>query len=214
MLHIGISGGIAAGKSTLAQKLSLIAENEGYHAVIVPFAIGIRDIIDLEPLPSNIRVMRLNLLFSQWGYDPTKSHLAAIAIDQAMIEYPSTPGIKNRRLLQIIGTDIGRNMLDSNIWVYRVQTLLKERHKFVDFGFSDDLRFDNEAMAADVHVRILSNVCYQERVNKLPASYTYKDHISEQALTLPPLLTIPACFSDNDVQKLFTVLNEIRMLRY
>lgn len=209
MLHVGISGPIASGKTTLAQKLLEMAQNEGYAATIASFATGIREIIAMEQM--NGRVTMLALLLSKWGCDSTEAHMTALAIDQAMTTYPSTPGVKNRRLLQTIGTEIGRNMLSPNIWIYRTQQVIKEQ-PFVDFAFSDDLRFDNEVMAVDVHIAILPNECYEQRKEKYGMNYIYTNHASEQSLTLPPLLTIPACFTD--VQGLFYTLNRIRELRY
>lgn len=186
-----------------------------FDAKIVSFATGIREIVAMEQMTT--RVPFIASMFHKWGVDAAKAHWAALMVDQYMIEYPSTPGVKNRRLLQLIGTEVGRDFVDSDIWIRRAKMLFKET-PFVDFGFSDDLRFDNEALAVDVHVAIKlvtgdHVTAYHNRRSQLDPTYTFSDHASEHSLTLPPLLTIPFNFTDTDIHNLFLQLNEIRRLR-
>lgn len=217
MLHVGISGPIAAGKSTLAQRLQQKARDVGYAAEIVPFASGIREIIATEGNPA--RVIMIATMIANWGWDYTQAHLAAIRIDECMIQYPSTPGVKNRRLLQLIGTEVGREFISSDFWIYRAQQIIRSHNGgIIDFAFSDDVRFDNEAMAVDVHIGITLTPsrfeCYHQRLAAFGADYTFNQHASERSLTLPPLFTLPVCFTDNEVNTLFTQLDTIRRLRY
>lgn len=209
---MGISGPIAAGKSTLAKQLQHAAMEHGYAAIIIPFATGVKELAALESVPNRINVIT-NKLFD-WGYDYNLSRRAATLIDYFMSRYPSQPGVKNRRLLQSIGTEVGREVLGEDTWIKRTQQLM--RADMFDFVFSDDLRFDNEALAVDVHVAIdtTNNPAYLERLQQLGAEYTYSNHVSETSLTLPPLFIIPAMFTPDQVYALFDKLDHIRYLRY
>jgi len=54
-------------------------------------------------------------------------------------------GIKNengRKILQLLGTDIGRNLISPNIWINKWLNAVAESHSRVIIV--DDLRFDNE----------------------------------------------------------------------
>lgn len=214
MIHIGISGPIGVGKSTLANKIKSKASHYGYLAAVISFATGIRELVALEAYNHRRAVMAIKLF--EWGYDMDKAQLAANLIDQYMIQYPSVVGQKNRRLLQSIGTEVGRDFLGADTWIYRVQQLA--RNEVLDFLISDDLRFDNEALAVDVHVGITipedRRHIYEERVSKYGAGYTYSNHASEQSLTIQPLLTIPIGYNDEELQNLFMELDHIRRLRY
>ena len=54
-----------------------------------------------------------------------------------------------RRILQILGTDIGRNLIDKDIWVKKwVEQVEKDNSVFeADFIIADDMRFQNEVDA-------------------------------------------------------------------
>jgi hypothetical protein len=213
MLHVGISGPIASGKSTLATMLQQRAIDNNFTAKIIPFSEEVKVIASTED--NAARVIIIASLFTQWGYDSTKAHMAALGIDNFMRAFPSTPGVKNRRLLQFIGTEIGRDFLHKDIWIYRVQHAAKT-FPVLDFLFSDDLRFDNEAFAVDVHVAITVEQryqCYSVQRGKYSNEYLFNQHMSEQSLTLPALLTLPVCFTTMDVNSLFFLLDEVRRLR-
>src|SRR5690349_13934917 len=111
MIHIGISGKIATGKSTLAKSLKQLAMESGYACEIIPFATGIREVAALEEYSDIERRARITNLFYSWGYDYRLSLEAAAMTDDYMRKYPSEEGKKNRRLLQNIGTEIGRNTI-------------------------------------------------------------------------------------------------------
>jgi hypothetical protein len=214
MLKVGISGPIASGKSTLSKMLQQRARDNGFTAEIIPFAREVKMIAATEN--NAARVIIMASLFTQWGYDSTKAHMAAIMIDQYMRDYPSIPGVKNRRLLQYIGTEVGRDFLHKDIWIYRVQEAAK-LYPVLDFLFSDDLRFNNEAFAVDVHINIVTPEvlwdCYAKQKGLFTKSYLYNDHPSEQEHLMPAFFTIPVCFIDKDVNNLFYQLNEVRRLR-
>lgn len=212
MIHVGISGPIAAGKSTLAHMLHDLALNSGYAAEIISFATGIRELVALERHPYR-KAALMQKLFA-WGVDSEKAIYAAEQIANTMTEYPSQVGVKNRRLLQIIGTEIGRDYLDVDFWIYRTQQLA--RSQILDFSISDDLRFDNEALAVDIHIGIDINTdvqLYQQRITTLGADYVYTAHASEKSLTYQPLFVIPVGFTPPVVIDLFKKLEYIRRLR-
>jgi len=214
MIHVGISGPIAAGKSTLAKQLVHAAMENGYGATIIPFATGVKELAALEFVDNRVAVIT-NKLFD-WGYSYICARSAATLIDYFMNKYPSEPNVKNRRLLQSIGTEVGRTILGEDTWIKRTQQIM--RGGIYDFVFSDDVRFDNEVMAVDVHVGITITgpgvIAYHQRLQKLGTHYTYSDHSSERSITLVPLYTIPVDFDSTQVYTLFDQLNRIRYLRY
>lgn len=212
MLHIGISGNIGAGKSTLATALYNKMFQHGLRAKIIPFATGVKEIAAMET--HAMRLASMTKYFYTRGYEYPICVKAARAIDQCMEACPSTPGIKNRRLLQFIGTDAGREMIDEHIWIYAVQQCIPDE---LDYIISDDLRFDNEAMAVDVHIGITIPLdkehAYELRCRELGEAYTYSDHSSERSLSLPALFNVTFGFTDEHVQALFDLLERVRMLR-
>lgn len=215
MLHVGISGPIAAGKSTLAADLKKLALRAGYNAEVVPFAYGIRELVALEHLPYRKQAISQRLF--DWGYDNAYANTAAEMIDGYMSEYPTVEGVKNRRLLQLVGTEVGRQYLGEDAWIIRTQQVAR-RFEALDFLFSDDLRFDNEAMAVDVHLGIVvrgeaDEMLYKARLAEFGADYVYTNHASEQSLTLPPLFELRIAFSGKAVEAAFIALDRIRRLR-
>lgn len=223
MIHVGLSGPIAAGKSTLATSLKQLAIEHDYTCEIIPFATGVRQVAALEQYSDIDRRARICNLFYSWGYDYHLSLQAAALTDSYMSKYPTEEGKKNRRLLQSIGTEVGRHAVCEDIWIYRVQQECLQRFIYneiplLDFLISDDVRFDNEAMAVDVHVGITAEdstqyALYKQRLKKFPADYTFTHHASENSLTLAPLLTVPIGFTQQDVVSLFTLLDYTRRLR-
>lgn len=213
MIHVGISGPIASGKSTLAKSIKQLAIESGYACEIIPFAAGVREVAALEEYSDIERRARITNLFYSWGYDYKVSLYAAQLTDNCMNVHPTTNGMKNRKLLQAIGTEVGRHAVAEDIWIHHVQRIMRGR--VVDFVISDDVRFDNETLAVDVHIgiEVTDVTMYVERVEKLPAEYT-NDHISEKSLTIQPMFYIPIGFNQKDVLSLFEKLDYIRRLRY
>lgn len=214
MIHIGISGKIGSGKSTLAASLKQFAIENGYACEVVPFAYGVREVAALEK--HEARKSALVNLFHAYGYDYATSSIGARLADAYMRKYPTLVEKKNRRLLQSIGTEVGRMAIDEDIWIKRTHYMF--RGYPLDFGISDDLRFDNEAMAVDIHVGITidgvaQSSLYLERINTFGADYTNSNHASEQSLTLPPLFTIPIGFTQTQILELFDKIDRVRKLR-
>src|SRR5688572_30898718 len=114
MIHVGISGPIGAGKSTLAQQLS-----DFFPSAIIPFAYGVKQIAALE-LQDN-RLQAITDMLVSYGAIYTHAYIAASMIDGYMTKYPSTPGVKNRRLLQFIGAEAGRQTIHPDLWIAVVQ---------------------------------------------------------------------------------------------
>ena len=114
---IGLSGYAQSGKDTVAELLCL---NYGYTRM--SFAEPMRDAIyTLNPIVFNLN-SRVADLVDEHGWDVAKAN----------------PEV--RRLLQVFGTDIGRNKFGENFWVQQAFDKL-ESDKVV---FSD-VRFPNEA---------------------------------------------------------------------
>lgn len=215
MLHVGVSGKIASGKSTLAKALKQLAIESGYACEIVPFAHGVREVAALEC--EDMRRALITNLFYSWGYNYGVSLAAALLADQYMEEYPSEEGKKNRRLLQCIGTEVGRNTVAEDVWIRRTHAVfdtLSFLHSPLDFGISDDVRFNNEAYACDVHVHIeVIDLDQQLRYSERIENIEHYDHVSEHALSVPPLFTLPINFRQRDVRTLFEKIDQVRRLR-
>jgi len=206
MIHIGVSGPIAAGKSTLANGLLAYFLNKDMRTRIVPFAYSVKELAAIELDYTNTHLVqrvadRSTEIFTRlqlWGYDAITANKAASTITTAMEAFPTKPMEKNRRLLQTIGTEIGRDLIDKDIWVKRTKEVLSRND--LDFGLSDDLRFDNEALAVDIHIGISTagrEELYEARKNVFPPEYFFTNHASEQSLTLEPDIVVPIGFSQD-----------------
>jgi hypothetical protein len=114
---IGLSGYAQSGKDTVAELLCL---NYGYHRV--SFADPMREaLMRLNPV---INSQPLACLVDDYGWDVAKSN----------------PEV--RRLLQVFGTEVGREMFGENFWVeLAFKQSPQERVVFTD------VRFPNEAQA-------------------------------------------------------------------
>lgn len=202
MIHVGISGAIASGKTTLAESLAKLATDQDYKTQIVGFATGVKElaaIMDIQALRDKIQ---------SWGHSAYKSREAAYMIANAQQLLPTTPGIKNRKLLQFIGSQVGRGYLGLDTWIRHTNDLIMPD---VDFVFTDDVRFDNEAQSVDAHVGITvqgdtSFILYEKRVKEAGYEYTYADHDSERSLTLSPRFIIPIGFNQAHVRTLFELI--------
>lgn len=129
ILIIGITGYAGHGKDTVAK---ILMKDFGYRRIA--FADKVREAaLAINPYIDNgktISQQRLSAIVEQEGWDKAK-------------QFPDI-----RRLLQRIGTDMGRNILGQNIWV---QALFDQivGEEFVNAETYNwvipDVRFDNEA---------------------------------------------------------------------
>ena len=141
---IGLTGFKGCGKSTVAE---IMRENYGYtrHS----FA---------EPIKDMLEAMGLT---KEELYDPK---LKEVVIP----EFGKSP----RQLCQLLGTEFGRSMIKSTIWVDALMRKINPEQKIV----IDDVRFPNEAAA--IHARGGKIV----RVVRDNPEQPVDNHISEQGL--------------------------------
>ena len=145
---IGVSGYGGSGKDTVAKYL---VDNYGYHKAA--FADPIKEaLIKLNPyITPNIRLADL---VEEYGWEMAKKG------------YPEA-----RRLIQVMGTEIGREMFGERFWVEYCMENLEGQNKVV---FSD-VRFVSEAE----EIWGMGGVVWRvERVGVGPVN----DHLSEVAL--------------------------------
>lgn len=119
---IGLAGYAQSGKDTVAETL---VRERGY--VRVAFADALREgVYTLNPWV----FLEANNVRLQWLVD-------AVGWDEAKKD----PEV--RRLLQVFGTEVGRNLLGQNIWVEAAMRKAAEHEKVV----FTDVRFPNEVQA-------------------------------------------------------------------
>jgi dephospho-CoA kinase len=117
---IGLSGYARSGKDTIAEILIM---NYGFKRLA--FADNIRKaIIKLDPILSNGQ--RISGSVREIGWEPTKANTEV------------------RRLLQVFGTEVGREMFGEDFWVKQVFKQIKEEEIYKNFVITD-VRFPNEA---------------------------------------------------------------------
>ena len=151
---IVISGHMGSGKSTIAQLLREKFESDGYLTATLKFA---------------------DTLY---------------AMHDACLPILKTAGIrpqdmtKDGELLQILGTEYGRNLLGKNVWANALLTKLKSIENVADYVFIDDCRFENEFdILKDNPKAVTIRLVASEAVRKPRCSYwREKPHESETAL--------------------------------
>ena len=116
---IGLSGYAQSGKDTVAE---LLCSNYGFKRI--SFALPMRDAIyTLNPIVANGN--RVSDLVDEYGWDIAKAN----------------PEV--RRLLQVFGTEVGRELFGERFWIDQAFKRAEEYQRVV---FSD-VRFPNEAKA-------------------------------------------------------------------
>ena len=141
---IGLSGYANAGKDSVAQ---ILVEKFGYKRMA--FADAIRDILyTLDPLTNN--GLHVKAVVDDYGWDIAKQD------------------IEIRRLLQVLGTEVGRNVFGDDVWVDVLISKLEPMDKVV----ITDVRFQNEAR----EIHNLAGVLW--RINRDGVS-AVNEHISE-----------------------------------
>ena len=114
---IGLSGYARSGKDTVAELLVL---NYGFKRMA--FADGIRDALTaLNPILHD--GYRLNEMVKMYGWEVAKGK------DEV------------RRLLQVMGTEVGRKLINEDVWVWRLFNQINTDERIV----IPDVRFPNEA---------------------------------------------------------------------
>jgi len=114
---IGLSGYARSGKDTVAELLVL---NYGFKRMA--FADGIRQaLLALNPILHDGH--RLNEIVTMYGWEVAKGK------DEV------------RRLLQVMGTEVGRKLINEDVWVWRLFNQISTDERIV----IPDVRFPNEA---------------------------------------------------------------------
>lgn len=153
---IGLSGYARSGKDTVADYL---VEQHGFKKIA--FAKLLKDsIYTLNPIVSSVPHSYDTVIRYQDVVD-------RIGLDKAKEQYPEV-----RRLLQIFGTEVGRELLGQNIWVDTAMNLVKNSE---DNWVFTDVRFSNEFEAIK---SAGGNVWRVERDSVKPVNA----HVSETAL--------------------------------
>lgn len=128
MRLIALGGLAGSGKDTAA---SLLVENHGFERIA--FADKLKEALyELNPTVLTGRSSGVNLPC----YEPLQDVVDAFGWDEAKTLFPEV-----RRLLQRIGTEMGRNLFGENFWVDLVKAQLKGHGSYV----ITDCRFMNES---------------------------------------------------------------------
>ena len=144
---IGLSGYARSGKDTVAELLVL---NYGFKRLA--FADGIREaLLALNPILFD--GTRLNELVSMYGWEIAKGK------DEV------------RRLLQVMGTEVGRKLINEDVWVWLLFNKVNTDERII----IPDVRFPNEARMIEQQGGEVW------RINRHNHS-AVNDHISEHAL--------------------------------
>lgn len=149
---IGLHGFAGVGKDAVAEILS------DYGYTRVAFA---------DKLREALYVLNPVIVFDEYGYELRVQDLVDnLGWDDAKRQYEEI-----RRMLQVIGTEVGREMIDQNVWVDAAFKGLDKDKKYV----FTDLRFENEHHAIDSRLGMLVKI---ER----PGVGAVNDHKSEKPL--------------------------------
>lgn len=133
--YIGLHGFAGVGKDTVAE---ILAANYGYQRVA--FANVLREALYvLNPI----------IEFYDDYEDRVQDIVDRIGWDEAKRQYEEI-----RRMLQVLGTEVGREMIDQNVWVDSVFKNLDKDKKYV----FTDVRFVNEHQAIDSRLGLLVKI--------------------------------------------------------
>jgi len=150
---IGLSGYAQSGKDTVAEVLCL---NYGFKRI--SFADGIKDAI-----------YRLNPYIINDGLGDSTWRVGDEVDDHGWDEAKQHPEV--RRLLQVLGTEVGREMFGEDVWINKAFKQIGEQERIV----ISDVRFPNEANA------IIAKGGQMWRVNR-HNHYAVNEHKSERAM--------------------------------
>lgn len=167
---IGIGGCMQSGKDTIAKIIMELRKDKPWK--ILRFADAVKDIVcillnctrnDLEDI--NFKNKELG---KEWDNNIIKNN-----------SYTASIKMTPRKLLQLIGTECGRNIIHPDIWV---NCLKKKYYQFRNQYniIIPDLRFDNEANFVKENN---GKIIIVERENIIN-SESIKSHSSENSLTI------------------------------
>ena len=122
MRLVGIAGRAGAGKSMVAYRLAQLSDYR-----VMAFA-------------TPLKRMAVNFLVDNYGYD--QSH-AELYLAHKTIKIPEL-GVTMRHLLQTLGTDWGRQLIDPYLWTNIAADEIAEHMEWTDVVV-DDVRFESEA---------------------------------------------------------------------
>jgi len=146
-LFIGLSGKKQVGKDTAAKIMTSILHRRGLRAATTAFADALKDMcVDVLGIPHE----------GAYGSDEDKNQPSHILWDTLPLEIRREHALDteedlrsgpmtNREVLQIVGTDIFRNMLYYSVWV----DVPFRRDWDADVVIVTDVRFPNEAEAVE-----------------------------------------------------------------
>lgn len=210
MQYVGISGPISSGKSTLANGLAQLYALHKGNAAVESFAKGVKYLAGLYNDPQAKE--KAIVYFKRLGYQDYVCIEAAVELMRAFLLYPVIEGIKPRELLQYIGTELGRDIIDPYIWILALKRQLQNDYMTKpDVVFIDDVRFLNESHFVDVLIRIevdSNKDLYNLRINKPGAVYISLDHPSEQQQLRNPDFILPIDYTLPQVIKLYKQIIE------
>ena len=151
---LGLCGYAACGKDTAAQ---VLLDEFGFHRVAFadPIKQALLALAPLVPGPDEGEFLRV----SQFAADRSWAEVK---------EYPEV-----RRLMQILGTEVGRNLFDPEIWVKLAERKLTSTLSVGDTVMTD-VRFPNEARLIKTHGGILVRVTR-------PGFGPVNEHVSDRA---------------------------------
>lgn len=214
--NISISGKIGSGKSHLGQNIYDWLYLVGYSVILYPMAKTLKQLAAKmcdDPVKNYDTAFNTFASFEYYGINEIDA--ASKAVAKAYQEYGHGVVGKKRKFLQILGHDIGREMLHPDVWV-------RERNKAIreyDVAIADDLRYDNEISYPGVHIAIYLPRGQEIQINSntvlLDPEYTHSDHESEKSLTHHPDYKIPYMYSPSDLTYLLAYLSrEINKTKY
>lgn len=199
---IGFSGKLASGKSTGAIMLETALLNYGIPAETRSFARPLKEVCKIAgdtAIPMEHRIHRVECFFrAHTVAHDTAIQNAAMNIVRCGDLYPNQYGVKNRKLLQLAGTEYGRNILGDNIWI---EIALSDYDGETIYIF-DDVRFDNEALVLNTHILIneeLNLELYRTRLASFAPDYVFSNHPSELGTRVTPHYVIPVGFSEHHI---------------
>lgn len=188
---IGISGPIAAGKTTLAKAL---VDRCVLPAKLVSFSSGLKLLVhtvsDNRDKPKDLLIQMVYLFLST--YTKKEGTIFLVELANHIVDTILDDDLNLRQLYQYIGTDVIRDRLDSSFWINYVQSVNGDNLVWI----TDDVRFDNEAASLNFHISIDVTADYDLYMRRLRVQNILKgdgfiNHKSERALSVYPDMKVP-----------------------